>query len=65
VSTMSRDTTPTNKTLAPHMFKRAPSDAEWQAQLAGQTRLRVTATDALKSVRDSWRHASRPPATTT
>jgi predicted nucleotidyltransferase component of viral defense system len=56
---------PTNKTPAPHMFKRAPSDSEWQAQLAGQTRLRVTATEALKSVRDAWRHASRPPATTT
>lgn len=56
---------PTNKTPAPHMFNRAPSDAEWQAQLAGQTRLRVTASEALKSVRDAWRHASRPPATTT
>jgi len=48
---------PTNKVPAPHMFNRAPSDAEWQAQLAGQTRLSVSATDALKAVREAWRHA--------
>ncbi|HET6736423.1 nucleotidyl transferase AbiEii/AbiGii toxin family protein [Mycobacterium sp.] len=50
---------PTNKTPAPHMFDRAPSDAEWQAQLAGQTRLSVSASDALRSVREAWRQAAR------
>jgi predicted nucleotidyltransferase component of viral defense system len=56
---------PTNKTPAPHMFKHAPSDAQWQAQLAGQTRLSVSARDALKAVREAWRQASRPPTVTT
>jgi predicted nucleotidyltransferase component of viral defense system len=54
---------PTNKTPAPHMFNRAPSDAEWQAQLAGQTRLSVSAADALTAVREAWRQASRPART--
>ena len=36
------------------MFKRAPSAAEWQAQLAGHTRLKVTATEALEAVRTGW-----------
>ncbi|WP_111511879.1 nucleotidyl transferase AbiEii/AbiGii toxin family protein [Mycobacterium kyogaense] len=49
---------PTNKNPASHMFARAPSDAQWQAQLAGQTRLTVSATDALTIVRDAWRRAT-------
>jgi len=36
------------------MFKGAPSAAEWQAQLAGQTRLTVTAAEALEAVRSAW-----------
>lgn len=36
------------------MFKRAPSAVEWQAQLAGQTRLTVSAADALEAVRTAW-----------
>ena len=36
------------------MFKRAPSAAEWQAQLAGQTRLKVTAAEAWEAVRTGW-----------
>lgn len=56
---------PTNKNPAPHMFNRAPSDAKWQAQLAGQTRLTVSASEALKAVRDAWRQASRPARTLT
>lgn len=36
------------------MFKLAPSAAEWQAQLAGQTRLKVTAAEALEAVRTGW-----------
>jgi predicted nucleotidyltransferase component of viral defense system len=54
---------PTNKNPAPHMFNRAPSDAEWQSQLAGQTRLTVSAAEALKAVREAWRQASRPAQT--
>jgi predicted nucleotidyltransferase component of viral defense system len=54
---------PTNKNPAPHMFARAPSGAEWQSQLAGQTRLTVSATEALKKVREAWRQASRPART--
>ena len=36
------------------MFKRAPSALEWQVQLAGQTRLTVTAAEALEAVRTAW-----------
>lgn len=42
------------------MFDRGPSDAEWQAQLAGQTRLSVTAAEALAEVREAWREVLRP-----
>lgn len=48
---------PTNRGPAPHIFQRAPSDSEWRAQLAGQTRLTVSATEALAIVRDAWREA--------
>lgn len=54
---------PTNKNPAAHIFNCAPSDAQWQAQLAGQTRLRVSAADALTKVREAWRRASRPTQT--
>jgi predicted nucleotidyltransferase component of viral defense system len=50
---------PTNKLPAPHLFLRAPSDAEWQSQLAGQTRLTVSANEALIAVRNAWGHASQ------
>jgi len=36
------------------MFKRAPSAVEWQAELGGQTRLKVTAAEALDAVRTGW-----------
>jgi predicted nucleotidyltransferase component of viral defense system len=45
---------PTNQPPADYLFKTAPSEAQWQAQLAGQTRLTITATEALAAVRDSW-----------
>ena len=51
---------PTNKAPAQHMFDRAPTDAEWRAQLAGQTRLNVSAAEALVAVREAWRQAVRP-----
>jgi hypothetical protein len=45
---------PTGSPPRSWMFTRAPSDAEWQAQLAGQTRLTVSATEALDAVCASW-----------
>ena len=39
------------------MFDRAPSEAAWEAQLAGQTRLVVTAGKALEAVRRAWANA--------
>ena len=51
---------PTNKVPTPRMFDRAPADAEWQAQLAGQTRLSVSAAEALAEVRAAWRQVARP-----
>lgn len=50
---------PTNKPPGPHLFRRAPSDAEWQAQLAGQTRLTISASEALETVRQKWKEAVR------
>jgi predicted nucleotidyltransferase component of viral defense system len=48
---------PTNRPPAPNLFDRAPSQAEWQSQLAGQTRLRVSGSEALAVVRDAWARA--------
>jgi hypothetical protein len=45
---------PTNRPPGDHIFKSPPSDAAWQTQLAGQTRLTVTAAEALTIVRDAW-----------
>lgn len=45
---------PTNQPPDYYMFKTPPSDAEWQSQLAGQTRLTVDAADALAVVREAW-----------
>jgi hypothetical protein len=45
---------PTNQPPADHMFTTAPTDAEWRAQLAGQTRITVSVTDALATVRTAW-----------
>ncbi|UNB56037.1 nucleotidyl transferase AbiEii/AbiGii toxin family protein [Mycolicibacterium sp. YH-1] len=50
---------PTNRAPGPYLFRGAPSDAEWRTQLAGQTRLSVSATDALQAVRTAWRQAVR------
>jgi predicted nucleotidyltransferase component of viral defense system len=59
-ATLFRRYGPTNRPPALYMFDRAPTDAEWQAQLAGQTRLTVTAAAALDAVRKAWRQAVRP-----
>lgn len=45
---------PTNQPPAPHDFTKAPTEAEWQNQLAGQTRLMISPRDALRAVRDTW-----------
>lgn len=45
----------TNKAPGPELFTDAPDEATWRRDLAGQTRLRVTATEALTKVRDTWR----------
>lgn len=48
---------PTNRPPTARLFTSAPTDAEWQAQLAGQTRITVSARDALEAVRKAWRAA--------
>jgi predicted nucleotidyltransferase component of viral defense system len=45
---------PTNQPPGSHEFETPPSDAEWQSQLASQTRLTVDAGDALAVVREAW-----------
>jgi hypothetical protein len=39
------------------MFTKAPDEAEWQASISGQTRLAVTAAEALTTVRSEWARA--------
>ena len=39
-------------------LKTAPTDAQWQTQLAGQTRSTITAAEALATVGDSWARAA-------
>lgn len=48
---------PTNRLPASRLFMSAPSDAEWQSQLAGQTRITISAGQAVVAVRDAWRAA--------
>ena len=45
---------PTGKNLGAYVFTRPPSDNEWHTQPAGQTRLTITATEALHTVRTAW-----------
>jgi len=45
---------PTNRPPGDYLFENPPSDAEWRTQLAGQTRLTITAPQALAVVRESW-----------
>lgn len=45
---------PTNRPPGRHLFDRPPSEDDWVSQLAGQTRLTVTARTALTVVRDAW-----------
>ncbi|MFC9551519.1 nucleotidyl transferase AbiEii/AbiGii toxin family protein [Rhodococcus sp. NPDC056960] len=52
---------PTGKNPGDYVFRKPPSDNEWQTQLAGQTRLTVTATAALHTVRTAWAHVAPNP----
>jgi predicted nucleotidyltransferase component of viral defense system len=45
---------PTHNTPQPWMFSKAPSEDRWRQQLAGQTRLTVTAAEALDAVAAAW-----------
>ncbi|MEV0033794.1 nucleotidyl transferase AbiEii/AbiGii toxin family protein [Nocardia sp. NPDC050793] len=45
---------PTNKVPQRWQFSTAPSEQQWHAQLAGQTRLTVSARQALEIVCDAW-----------
>lgn len=51
---------PTNGPPKAFMFDTAPTEREWTAQLAGQTRLTVTAADAIEVVRQAWASAVGP-----
>jgi hypothetical protein len=54
---------PTNKPPAPGDFTKLPTEADWQNQLAGQTRLTVSPKQALAAVRDAWAQAITAPIT--
>ena len=45
---------PTNKPPAPHDFTKPPTQADWENQLAGQTRLTVSPRHALTAAHDAW-----------
>ncbi len=45
---------PTGRPPGGWMFDRAPSSEEWRARLGGQTRLTVSANEALSAVRAAW-----------
>lgn len=45
---------PTNKFPSRDLFARAPDESTWRRELAGQTRLHITADDALTDVRNAW-----------
>ncbi|MEU0545580.1 nucleotidyl transferase AbiEii/AbiGii toxin family protein [Nocardia sp. NPDC005978] len=45
---------PTNRLPSPELFARAPDGDDWNTQLAGQTRLEITAETALAVVREAW-----------
>ena len=45
---------PTNQPPGSYVSETPPPEAEWQSQLAGQTRLTVNAANALVTVREAW-----------
>lgn len=54
---------PINDTPEPWMFTRVPSEERWREQLAGQTKLTVTAAEALHVVAGAWADASEAAGT--
>jgi len=48
---------PTNHPPTSRLFTLAPTDTERQSQLAGQTRITISAEQAVVVVRDAWRAA--------
>ena len=51
---------PTNRPPTSRLFMSAPTDAEWQSQLAGQTRITISARQALDAAREAWHAAVTP-----
>ncbi|MDO8107064.1 nucleotidyl transferase AbiEii/AbiGii toxin family protein [Isoptericola sp. b441] len=49
---------PTGRPPAAWMFDTSPDEATWRRALGHQTRLRVTAAEALETVREAWRATS-------
>ena len=49
---------PIGNTPQPWMFTSAPTEERWQAQLAGQTRLTISAAEALGVIADAWARTS-------
>lgn len=47
----------TNKAPTRELFTHAPDEPTWRRELAGQTRLRITATEALNTVQRAWANA--------
>jgi predicted nucleotidyltransferase component of viral defense system len=50
---------PTNQIPSDGLFATPPDETTWRRELAGQTRLHVTAAEALSDVRAAWRNAVR------
>ncbi|MEC3913430.1 nucleotidyl transferase AbiEii/AbiGii toxin family protein [Nocardia sp. CDC160] len=50
---------PTNRLPTPQLFDHAPNEDDWNAQLAGQTRLMISAEIALAAVRDAWERVAQ------
>jgi hypothetical protein len=45
---------PTNRPPAPSVFQRAPEEGTWRSALVGQTRLTVSAAEAMEAVGRAW-----------
>jgi predicted nucleotidyltransferase component of viral defense system len=49
---------PTNRVPTSNLFSQSPDETSWRRELSGQTRLEITANEALSSVRDAWHMAT-------
>ncbi|KIA59538.1 nucleotidyl transferase AbiEii/AbiGii toxin family protein [Nocardia vulneris] len=50
---------PTNRLPNPQLFDHAPEEDDWNAQLAGQTRLTISAETARSTVRAAWERVAQ------